>query len=185
MKTNHILALLAVIGGVTAAFTSFSEKNELYPTWKFETERVQGKKIYYISAPHLADLLYEKDQYLELLDIRTLADYESYHIPSALALKTDEQVKGSKNDSYVVYGQDEDVDAIKHLEDVKGKVYVLKGGLESWKSLVLFPDFSQYKVRNREALEHILRRSKYFGGKPLNTQLLHIDQRQSSYREGC
>ena len=185
MKTNHILALLAVFGGVTAAFTSFSEKNELYPTWKFESERVQGTKINFISAPHLSDLLYEKDQNLVLLDLRTEADYKSYHIPSALNVGDPEQNKGSKNISYVVYGQDADVEAKKLREDLPGKVYVLRGGLESWKSLVLFPDFTQYKVRNREALERILRKSKYFGGHPLNTQLLHIDQRQNSFREGC
>lgn len=185
MKTNHMLALLAVIGGVTAAFTSFSEKNELYPTWKFESERIQGAKLNYISAPHLADLLYEKDQNLVILDLRTEPAYESYHIPLAIPVGAFEQNKGSKNESYVVYGPDEDVEAMMQREEFPGKVYVLKGGLEAWKSLVLFPDFTQYKVRNREALEHILRKSKYFGGHPLNTQLLHIDQRQSSFREGC
>ena len=185
MKTNHILALLAVIGGVTAAFTSFSVKNELYPTWKFESGRVQGEKINYISAPHLADLLYEKDQNLVLLDLRAESAYESYHIPTALPVGAAEQTRRNDNETFVVYGMDEEQKLRALSEKFPGKVCVLKGDLESWKSLVLFPDFNQYKVRNKEALEHILRRSTYFGGTPLNTQLLHINLRQNTFREGC
>ena len=66
-----------------------------------------------------------------------------------------------------------------------GKVYVLKGGIDAWYSLVLFPDFIEYQVRNNEKLEQIISRSMYFGGSPRNTQLLNITVRESRYREGC
>jgi rhodanese-related sulfurtransferase len=185
MKTNYILALLAVIGGVTAAFTSFSERNELYPTWKYESERVKGARINYISAPQLADRLYAKDPEIVLLDIRSEEDYLSYHLPTALPLIKTAMEGEEKTRSYVVYGQDEHAEIPKFMEEWSGQVYLLKGGLETWYSLVLFPDFAQHKVRNREALEHIIRRSRYFGGSPRNAQELHIEQRQSTYREGC
>ena len=38
---------------------------------------------------------------------------------------------------------------------------------------------------DKEKLEQIINRSKYFGGTPRNTQLLNITMRESSYREGC
>jgi hypothetical protein len=57
--------------------------------------------------------------------------------------------------------------------------------MEAWYSQVLFPDFSQLRVRNRELLEHILRRSRFFGGTPQNTQVLNIEVRETRYREGC
>ena len=69
--------------------------------------------------------------------------------------------------------------------DLPGKVYVLKGGIEAWYSQVLFPDFLQYHVRNRDHLDHILRRSRFFGGEPQNTQMLNIEARENRYREGC
>jgi rhodanese-related sulfurtransferase len=184
MKTNQILALLAILGGFTAAFTSFSVKNDLYPTWKYESERVKGGKISYISAPHLADILYRKDQ-IVLLDLRAEDVYRTYHIPTALPFDKLDRNGDTKKISYVVYGREQDVEGQELPEGLSGRIYVLKGGLEAWQTQVLFPDFAKYKVRNREALEHIIRRSKYFGGSPGNTQLLNIEQRQSSYREGC
>jgi rhodanese-related sulfurtransferase len=185
MKTNHMLAMLALLGGLAAAFTSFSAKNDLYPTWKYESGRVKGGKVDYISASHLADLLYRKDRDLFLLDLRSAKEYQSYHIPTARPSGEGTLDRDQKKTTYVVYGLDPELDNREQLDTLAGKVYVLKGGMEAWFSQVLFPDFSEYKVRNRDQLEHILRRSKFFGGSPANTQLLNIEQRQSSYREGC
>lgn len=185
MKTNHILALLALISGLAAAFTSFPVKNDLYPTWKYESERIKGGKVKYISATHLADLLYRKDQGIVLVDLRADTLYERYHIPSALQYKKWSPDPGQKKSTFVVYGLDPGSGIGALSDKLPGKVYALKGGMEQWYSLVLFPDFAQYKVRNREALEHILRRSRYFGGSPENTRLLNIYVRQSHYREGC
>lgn len=185
MKTNYILALLAVLGGLTAAFTSHSVKNDLYPTWQTESERIKGGKVDYISAAYLADQLYHKDQGIVLLDVRAEADYEAYHIPSALPYDNGGAERDGKKLTFIVYGLESDAEAHKLSDELPGKVYVLKNGLEAWRSLVLFPDFAQYKVRNEEALDHIIRRSKYFGGSPGNTHLLNIEVRQSNYREGC
>jgi len=185
MKTNFLLALLAVLTGLTAAFTSHSEKNGLYPTWDFDKDHINGERVEFISAMHLADLLYYKDQGLVLLDLRAEADYERYHIPSALRYKKEDRDTERKQGRYIVYGQDSDPEVEELIADLPGKIYVLKGGMEAWQSMVLFPDFKEFKVRNREALAHIIRRSRYFGGSPVNTQLLNIDVRQGHYREGC
>ncbi len=45
MKTNHILAILAIAAGMMAAFTNHGKKNNLYPDWKYQKEQVQGKRI--------------------------------------------------------------------------------------------------------------------------------------------
>ena len=185
MKTNHILVLLALVGGLAAAFTSFSTKNDLYPTWKYKSERIKGGKVDYISATHLADLLYRKDLGIILLDLRPEKDYQSYHIPTARPLGKGTLDRDRKKPTYIVYGQDPELERRNQVDELSGKVYVLRGGMEAWYSLVLFPDFKEYRVRNRDQLEHILTRSKFFGGVPGNTQLLNIEQRQSSYREGC
>ena len=83
MKINSILALLAILGGISAAFTNHSARNHLYPSWKYDKERIQGKKIRYISANYLADLLYQKEKGITILDIRNEKAFREYHIPSA------------------------------------------------------------------------------------------------------
>ena len=186
MKTNHILAILALIGGITAAFTRHAEHNGLYPDWTFRTERSTGEKVRYISASHLSDLLYKKDPDILLFDLRPWDAYESYHIPRALLF---DPGMGSKADIrpgiVIAYGTAEGDGLDKLTDELPGRVYVLKGGIEAWYSQVLFPDFSHLRVRNREQLEHILRRSRFFGGAPQNTQVLNIEERQTRYREGC
>ena len=185
MKTNHIFAILAILAGIFAAFTSHSVKNSLYPTWKFEKAQVEGERVRYVSAMHLANLLYHK-QPVFLLDAREWKAYESYHIPTALHHNVDQKAEGKRGASMVVlYGSAEDPELYKMANKLPGKVYVLKGGLEAWYSMVLFPDMVQYRVRNSDQLMFILRRCSFFGGEAQNTQLLNINVRESRYREGC
>jgi len=185
MKTNHIFALLALLAGLFAAFTSHTERNHIYPTWKFEKSRVEGTKVHFISPSHLADLLYEKQE-LVLLDARTWSEYSNYHIPTALHFDEDQKLKGrQKAGSIVLYGVEEDKDINALARDLPGKVYVLKGGMEAWYSLVLFPDMVEYKIRNSDQLLELLRRCAFFGGQAQNTQILNLNVRESRYREGC
>jgi rhodanese-related sulfurtransferase len=185
MKTNHLFAILAIIAGISAAFTSYSVKNSLYPTWKFEKAHVDGEKVRYISAHHLADLLYHK-QPVSLLDAREWKAYDTYHIPTALHHNVDQTMEDTKESGMVVlYGSTEDQDLYRIANNMQGRVYVLKGGLEAWYSLVLFPDPVQYRIRNSDQLKYIVRRSGFFGGEAQNTQLLNINVRESRYREGC
>lgn len=186
MKTNHILAILAMVGGLTAAFTRHAENNKLYPDWKFQKERIDGKKISFVSASHLANVIYDKDKDLILFDTRKWSAYEHYHIPQAVSYEAGMESKvASFSGTTILYGDAEDPHLYDLAGELPGKVYVLKGGLEAWYSLVLFPDFLSFSVRNSDQLDHILRRSGFFGGKPQNTQLLNLDVRESRFREGC
>jgi len=185
MKTNQILALIAIVAGLFAAFTNHSVKNNLYPTWKFESERVEGKKVDYISANYLADLLYMKEQGIVVLDVRSEPEFNAYHIPSAIRYERGDLEADQEKGTFIVYGLESDAEMKELKSKLPGKVYVLEGGLESWNTLVLFPDFNHFRVRNSDALELIIRKCRYFGGTPGNTQFLNIDVRQTRYREGC
>lgn len=186
MRINHILAILAILAGMTAAFTNHAKKNELYPDWKFQKELVEGKKVRFISAHYLADLIYSKEENLIVFDARDWKAYEKYHIPLALPYDAGMGSKVKiKSGTIVLYGEDEDQNLNKLARDLPGRVLVMKGGMEAWNSLVLFPDFMKFHVRNNDQLDHILRRSRFFGGTPQNTQLLNIEVRESRYREGC
>jgi hypothetical protein len=186
MKTNHILAILAIVGGTTAAFTKYSVTNDLYPDWKYQKERVDGKKIRFISAQHLADLIYTKEENMIILDTREWEAYEHYHIPTALQYQ-DGLISETdfKPGVVVLYGEGKNSALYNLADDLPGRVFILKDGMEAWYSVVLFPDFMKLRVRNSDQLDHILSRSGFFGGKPQNIQLLHINQRKENYREGC
>jgi len=186
MKTNHILALLAIVGGMTAAFTNHAERTSLYPDWKFSKERIDGKKVSFISASHLANLIYSKDQNITVFDARKWKAYEYYHIPHALLYDAGMLPKaGARSGTTVLYGDAEDKGLYELARELPGRVFLLKNGMDAWYSHVLFPDFLSFSVRNSDQLDHILRRSGFFGGKPINTQLLNIEVRESRYREGC
>lgn len=186
MKTNHILAILALIAGMTAAFTKHSENNKLYPNWKYQKERVDGKKYNFISASHLANQLYSKDPNIVLFDTRTWKAFEHYHIPQALAYDPGMGSKAaSTSGKIVLYGEPDDEGLYDLARELPGRVYILKGGMDAWYSLVLFPDFVSFSIRNSDQLDHILSRSGFFGGMPQNSQLLNINVRESRYREGC
>ena len=186
MKINSILAFLAIIGAISAAFTNHSAKNNLYPSWKYEKERIQGKMIQYISVTHLADLLYQKEQGITIMDARDEEAYGEYHIPSASRYKEGEvNPDQDPSGTTIIYGATGDNHLYEISKDLPGDVYVLKGGIHEWYSVVLFPDFFEYKVRNNEKLDQIMSRSMYFGGTPRNTQLLNITVRENRYREGC
>lgn len=185
MKTNHILVVLALLGGISAAFTNHAKHNDLYPDWKIRKEQVNGMRVRFISAHHLADMLYEKKENLIIFDARDWKAYQEYHIPRAIQLDEKLAMKKDLKGPMVVYGGEVNSDLVQRVKELPGQVYLLKGGLEAWYSLVLFPDFSKFQVRNGDRLEYILRRSEFFGGQPQNTQLLNIHVRESRYREGC
>ena len=186
MKTNFILTLAALVLGISAAFTNFEEKNGFYPDWKFRKGKIEGSRVKYVSPGHLAGLLRQKEQGIVIMDVRDEQDYSSYHIPGAERFDplqmSDARQAGKK---VIIYGATQDSYA-EVLKELSGKgVFLLKGGLEDWYSIVLFPDFSIFKVRNRDVLERIISTSGYFGGKPLNTGSLNLETRSSRFREGC
>jgi len=186
MKTNRLLAILAIVAGLTAAFTKHAEHTSLYPDWKFQKERIDGKKLSFISASHMANLIYNKDADLIIFDVRKWTDYEQYHIPQALPFEAGIGSRADSRSSTIILYGDKDNDELYRLSrELPGRVYILKGGMDAWHSQVLFPDFMSFRVRNSDQLHHILRRSGFFGGKPQNSQLLNIDARESRYREGC
>lgn len=186
MRTNQILAILAIVAGISAAFTNHSSRNNLYPDWKYQKEQVQGESVRFISAQHLADLIYNKEQDIIIYDTRDWEAYKEYHIPPALLYDKGMGSKAAiKSGTLVLYGDEEDKDLYKLAKELPGKVYLLKGGMEAWYSLVLFPDFTTFHVRNSDQLDHILVRSVFFGGKPQNTQILNLEVRENRYREGC
>ena len=186
MKTNFILAIASLIIGLGAVFTNHANRNNLYPEWKYRTDRIDQEKIRFISANYLADLIYRKEQGITILDTRCSAEYEEYHIPTSVPYNEQHLLSVlNSSDKVVLYG-DKNYNYLSEIPaNLSGKIYNLSGGTDEWFNMVLFPDFSKIKVRNNQALEKIINRSRYFGGTPQNIDLLKISTRSNRFREGC
>jgi rhodanese-related sulfurtransferase len=185
MKINHILAALAVVAGISAAFTNHADRNGLYPAWKFNNQLVEMVKIRTISAPYLAQLIYANQMDLVVVDLRSEEEFREYHIPSAVPYIQAERLEPSGKTMVVLYGAGEEFTDEKIPDNLRHKSCLLSGGIKAWYDLVLFPDFQQFQVRNRQQLEEIIAKSRYFGGTPQNIQRLNLTERADRYREGC
>jgi len=186
MKANFILTISALLLGISAAFTNFEAKNNYYPDWKFQKDKIDGIRVKYVSANHLAGMLRKKEQGIIIMDVRDIQDYSSYHIPGAVSfdplIMADARQKG---EMVILYGATQDSNT-EVLQDIPGKgVFLLKGGLEDWYNIVLFPDLGVLNIRNRDVLERVISTSSYFGGKPVNMESLNLETRSSRFREGC
>jgi rhodanese-related sulfurtransferase len=186
MRINIIFAIAAFILGLSAVFTDFTGKNSLYPTWKFNKERIDKKKVDLISANHLADLIYNKEKAVLVVDVRSSEEYGKYHIPDAV-LFNESTINTDLPDAkkIILVGKADLLVQAKIYKTLPGSVYILDGGIPAWYDMVLFPDFEKLQVRNKQVLDHILARSKYFGGKPVNTETLNLNIRTIRFREGC
>ncbi|MCK4751013.1 MAG: hypothetical protein KAT15_28335, partial [Bacteroidales bacterium] len=140
----------------------------------------------FISASHLADLIYGKEQEIRILDIQGEEAFQKYHIPSSLRYNGEDPLPGNETSGMIILcGRAEDPEVYQIAGQFDGKVFVVKGGIEQWYDLVLFPDFLKMQVRNSERLREMHYRSYYFGGTPRNNQLLNISVRENRFREGC
>ncbi len=186
MKTNYILAIVSLVIGLGAVFTNHADRNNLYPVWKYRTDRINKEKIRLVSANYLADLIYRKEQGITILDTRSSDEYEEYHIPTSIPYNEQNLLSVLKSSDKVILYGDKNYSYLSEIPgNLAGKIYNLSGGADEWFSMVLFPDFSKIHVRNRQALEKIINRSRYFGGTPQNINLLNISTRSSRFREGC
>lgn len=186
MKVNRVMAGMLLLVGIAAAMTNHSEKNHFYPAWKYKGGFWEGERIRYISANHLADLLYQRQLHLVILDVRGEKAYNEYHIPTARNFNLGGKLPGlDLADQVILYGDANDSTSIDLASKIPGNVAVLKGGIEEWYRLVLFPNFLEFPVRNKDFLTHILDRCRFFGGTPRHSGELKANQREDRYREGC
>src|SRR4030042_3615079 len=56
-STNRlILAFASFVIGISAVFTNHANRNNLYPVWKYKTDRINKEKIRLVSANYLSEI---------------------------------------------------------------------------------------------------------------------------------
>ncbi len=176
-----LLALLALIAGTPVNFIQ-------YPGWEIRETTIDEENINLISAPALANRIKEKKGDFIVIDLRQKETFDRYHIPDALSfsdsLKIDTEVKNK-----IVFYDEENINPgyaktiFKNYPDEK--IYMLDGGMEMWKKLILFPDITHMTVTEKREIEKIAATSRYFGGRPKLPARLKPKNTGKYLREGC
>lgn len=168
------VALLAI--GLFAAFAGNPYRG---PFARIDTRQLAldaGSSADHVTASQLADWLIAGRNDLLLVDVRDAAAFARYHIPSALnlPLATLASDFAARNERIVVYGEGGTAAAQAWLLLRSlgfPAVHLLAGGLEEWKSTVLFPKSPAADAPPAEQIEFARRsaKAKHFGGAPQNT----------------
>jgi rhodanese-related sulfurtransferase len=170
LSTNKKLGLAALVLGMIALFAgspyggSFINVNE--KELALSTVNNSDK----ISVTELADWIIQGKQDFELVDLRPPEKYNEYAIPNAqciplVQLPESDLLRNQK----IIFYSDDDVAASQAWFMLKSKgykgVYILDGGLNTWKEKVLFPkapiNASKEELVQFEKMKEV---SKYFGG---------------------
>ncbi|MGE5682152.1 MAG: rhodanese-like domain-containing protein [Bacillota bacterium] len=172
MSTNKKLGITALALGLIAVFganpynhtyTSLNTKDVAYTV---------DKRSNRIEASELADWIIKEKADYKLIDLRSEKEYNEYHIPGALNVKTAElEAAGLQRPEKIVLYSENEMSAAQSWFLLRAKdykaVYVLSGGISSWKENVLFPKLSAEASKEEAAsFEKIKQVSLYFGGTP-------------------
>jgi rhodanese-related sulfurtransferase len=161
-----------------------------------------------IAVLELADWIIKGKSDYTLVDLREEKDFNEYFIPTAtnIPMETLPESGLLRNQKIILYCYNDLRAAqawfILKSNNYKG-VYILDGGLDKWKSEVLFPKLSADATKEQVAeFEKVKEISKYFGGVPQTgseqmtetkinlptpqvTSKGNVNQPKKKKREGC
>ncbi len=172
MSRNTKLGLLVCLLGLIAAFAGSPYKGTRVTMDATDLAGIVQREVDHINPIDLADRIVQGRTDYRLIDLRTQAEFDQYHIPSAenvpLAALPDYGL--ARNEKIILYSEGgiHSAQAWFLLKAMGYKsVYMLRGGLDDWKDLVLFPSLPPDP--NPEQMASFARMkevSKFFGGTP-------------------
>lgn len=175
MNRNYIL--LAILLVALAAGTLFLPERDNPKQTKPEVLMMDViSNSRFVTTDQVAQMIIEHDPTLELIDVRTVEDYESFSLPGAVNIPLDSILTSGYQDYLGI----EDMRAVFYSDDdLKAdqawviacrleyeNIYVMKGGLNSWINTIIQPTVPG-ESDSKEAFElYNIRRgaSMYFTG---------------------
>lgn len=172
LSLNRRLAVVALGLGFTAMFAGSPYKGAGARVNVKETSIAMARGTDQVDAATLADWIVQGRADFRVVDLRPAAAYAEYHIPPAENITVAALGESSllRNEKVILYA-DDGARAAQAWMLLKARgyrgVYLLRGGLEAWKSTVLFPRIPE-DATPAQMVEFAKRRevSKYFGGTP-------------------
>ncbi len=155
---NAVHAALALTAALLAAGAAVVDRSQDPPA--------------YISAPELADRIIRRDQTLRVFDLRTAADFNAFHVPTAQRVDPDalDTLRVEPDWRIVVYGDDRKALA-RALGQLRRRphpyVQVLQDGVFEWIARVHEPRLAVDATEaERQEFEKAAALSRFFGGQP-------------------
>jgi rhodanese-related sulfurtransferase len=172
MSRNVKLGLLVCLLGLVAAFAGSPYKGTRVTLDAVDLAGIVQREVDHVNPTDLADWIIKGKSDYRLLDLRSQAEFDQYHIPSAenVPLATLPNYGVERNEKIILYSEGgiHSAQAWFLLKAMGYKsVYMLRGGLDDWKDLVLFPTVPQNPSPEQlVAFAKMKEVSKYFGGTP-------------------
>jgi len=123
----------------------------------------------HVTAVELATWIKDRKPGLRVIDVRTAAEFDRYHVPTAERMALDALVTTAfKDDETVVLYSDGGAHAAQAWVFLRARghrqVYFLRGGLADWLDEVMNPALSPDATP--DARSRVVAISRYFGGTP-------------------
>jgi len=169
---NRKMGLVAVMLGIIAILMPDPlDSRDAVVDLKSLSGKIADKSIN-ITVDELADNIIKSKADFILVDLSNEKNYAEYHIPLAVNLKVQDLNTDNlpRNEKIILYSDDE-VKTAQAWFLLKAKkypgVYILKGGLQSWKNSILYPNLTEPNNAEEKAQNAKLAEiSKFFGGQP-------------------
>ena len=159
MNFRYKFSIVLIILGLISAIMSFGGKKSV----SLEPEEILTLLLngeFTLSADELAGLIIEQDSVLQIVDVRDPGKYKLLSIPGAVNIPLASLVEPvyetmlREERMKTVFYSDDDIlsNQAWMLSMQKGyrNVYMLKGGLIDWDSIVLHSEFSGEKITAQE-----------------------------------
>ena len=169
---NTKIGLLVCLLGLMAAFAGSPYKGTRVTIDTTTLADIVQREVDHISPLDLADWIIQGKSDYRVIDLRSKEEYDQYHIPGAETVPLAElpDYALERNEKIVLYSEGgiHSAQAWFLLKAMGFKsVYMLFGGLDDWKDLVLFPSIPPNP--NAEQLATFTKMkevSRFFGGTP-------------------
>lgn len=162
--TAGILAVLALLIGNTGNTKISVDAKELALSTVKDNDKVP--------ATVLADWLIKEKADFTLVDLRTEKNYNEYSIPNSVNIKMEDLLTSDlrRNEKILLCGEN-DIASAQAWFILKSagykSAYIISGGMDSWKSEVLFPTYtSGSSIEDSLKFETVKQVSLHFGGSP-------------------
>ncbi|HEY3744572.1 MAG TPA: rhodanese-like domain-containing protein [Bryobacteraceae bacterium] len=166
-QTHRLLAIVAAVLGGAAFLSSFSrsaDPSELASEIEAESD--------HMSALDLATRIMHEDKNLRIFDLRSQAEFEQFHIPTAQPMAIEAITKSVlPRDADIVLYSEGGTHAAQAwvLMRMRGyrRVFVLREGIYEWQSRVMEPRLAiDATAAEKAEFEKASELSRFFGGNP-------------------
>jgi sulfur-carrier protein adenylyltransferase/sulfurtransferase len=182
MNVPKRAALVLGLLGIGAAILGNPYKGAKATVDTADLAAIVQREVDHVAPDELADWIIKGRSDFRLIDLRTEAEYNQYHIPGAenVPLTSLADYGIERNEKVILYSEGGIHSAqawfLLKARQYKG-VYILRGGLDEWKEKVLFPAIAADAApEQQKAFEKMKQVSAYFGGTPQSGSTTDVQQ---------